>query len=162
MMDETLKILMNGWIDGAIRSYVFTMGPKSIKSYLRSLSEVLYFHLLNAVPVEKKERLDTTDTETIIDALGDIEVHLDITDVNSVSSKTDNDKLNLEMHNCPYADICPGILDELAESGMSIDHMPCLRTDLFIAALSIAGHKCRYKLVEVKPDSVCSSEIDFF
>ena len=158
MTHNPTKLLLNGWLDGAVRGYAYVMGATSLKTFLRSAAEVLYSHLQEAVE-NQGIVISGTDTFNLIENISKLEAQYEVQAPENVTIRPET--MELVLVGCPYAEVCSGILSDLVEKSQNQRNIPCFRSELYMAACSVElGEKNRYLLTQFAPGHHCTIKIE--
>lgn len=149
------RVLLDGWLDGAIRSYGYMAGAETLKNFLRGAAEVAMSHVLEAAQA-KGSPVRGTGPVAILQSLGKAEAALDIMPEGSIEAKSVDEKLDVTFIGCPYADVCTGVLTDLIQSNLPRTGLPCFRAEMCGTVLATeAGVKGRYLLDQFAPGDRC-------
>ena len=162
MTEVTPKILLAGWIDGAVRSFGYVAGSRGIKNFLKGAAEVAVGHIRQAAQEQGINPPSTSDPLVCLQNIAAAETALEILPEGHLSLEPGDNSVVLSMLGCPYAHICTGILGDLIKSNFSREALPCLRTEVYAAAVSAeCQRKCKYTLQQFAPGERCTSAIEF-
>ncbi|MBN2047031.1 MAG: hypothetical protein JW750_04225 [Anaerolineaceae bacterium] len=157
MNQSGLKLMLSGWLDGAVRSHAYIMGATSLKNFLRSAAEVFYYHFSEAAE-DAGVLLSGATVYDIAESVSAAETSLGIMDAANLSVNREEEEL--VMHGCPYAAVCTNILSDLVESSQNQRNMPCFRAEFYLAACGVeAEEKNRYLLKQYAPGDYCTVKI---
>jgi hypothetical protein len=160
MVESNTNLLLEGWLDGAVRSYAYMAGSEGIKNFLKSASEVCYAHLLEAAE-NKGLAVRANDPQSVIEQVGKIETGLGILPEGHVKVAKQEDNLEVEYIGCPYAHVCSGILSDMIEKAAKQTTLPCFRSEVYMSAIAVeARGKGKYTLKQYAPGERCAIEIE--
>lgn len=156
-----LRLLLNGWLDGSIRSYGYIAGSDSLKNFLKGAAQVMVAHLQEAADQQGVPFAPGREPEGCIRMVAQLENALGIFPPDQVSVEPDGDFITLHLTGCPYAQVCSGILNDLIENSMGQAALPCFRTEAYLAPVNMdTSHKTRYVLKQFAPGVRCTSVVE--
>jgi len=154
------RILLDGWLDGALRSYGYMAGVETLKNFLRGAAEVALSHVQEAAQA-KGVSITGQDLATVLQSLGQAETALDIMSEGHIELSNEDGQTNVTFIGCPYATVCAGVLSDLIGANLPRSVLPCFRAEMCGAALAtVAGVKSRYKLDQFAPGDRCRTIIE--
>jgi hypothetical protein len=162
MTEENMWVLLDGWLDGAVRSYAYIMGSEGIKNFLKSAAEVAYTHLHDAATNEGLPPVRGATPEEVMRNVSKMEAAMGVMQENNLEVTTTPDGLTLTHLGCPYASVCSDILSDLVDSAKSQTVYPCFRTETYMAAAAMeTGCKGKYLLKQYAPGERCIAQVEF-
>lgn len=162
MAEENTRVLLDGWLDGAIRGYAYMMGADSIKNFLKAAAEVAYTHLQEAASAQGLPPVSGANNVEIIKKVSNIEAKLGVLGEKNLEISESSDGLTLTHIGCPYAKVCSGILSDLVSSAKSQTILPCFRAETYmVAAAQENGSKGKYLLKQYAPGEKCTVIVEF-
>jgi hypothetical protein len=156
-----MQLLMDSWLDGAVRSYGYIAGSDTLKNFLKGAAEVTVAHIREEAENRGIAVEEQPSPEKAIQHMAEVETALDLWDTDHLTTKQEGDEITIEMHGCPYASVCTGILSDMIGMSMSQGFLPCFRAEMYQAALaSDTGAKSRYVLKQYAPGVHCTAIIE--
>ncbi len=162
MTELNTRILLDGWLDGAIRSYAYMMGADSIKNFLKAAAEVTYNRLQDEAQAQGLPPVRGASIAEVMQNASKMEASLGVMEENNLEVTENGDGLTLVHIGCPYAHVCSDILSDLVKSTKSQSTYPCLRTEIYMVAAALeTGSKGKYFLKQFAPGEKCTAQVEF-
>ena len=162
MTDKNLWVLLDGGLDGAVRSYAYMMGAEGIKNFLKAAAEVAYTHLHDAALAEGLPPVRGANPEEVMRNVSKMEASMGVMAENNLEVTVTPDGLSLTHLGCPYASVCSDILSDMTHSAKSQSVYPCFRTETYMAAAAMeTGSKGKYLLKQYAPGERCTALVEF-
>ena len=161
MAERNTRILLDGWQDGAVRSYGYLAGAEGLKNFLKGAAEVLLGRMREDAEQQGITVMAVSDPIQDIEAVSRMETALNVVGEEHLQISGSGDNFSLTYIGCPYARVCSGILEDLIASAVPQGALPCFRSETYLAALTTDGaHKARYVLRQFAPGEHCSAQFE--
>jgi len=158
---SSLRLLLDAWLDGSIRSYGYIAGSETLKNFLKSASEVVVMHIREAAENQGIWVESHDSPAKAVELFGKMEVDMGMMADSHLEVSESSDHVNLVMHGCPYARVCGGMLHDLIKGNLPQGSLPCFRSEIYQSVIAVdTNQKSRYVLTQYAPGDHCTSSIE--